>query len=200
MAEQELRWLAAHKDQIAALGEDPHLVEALEQQLARTAARAQHAPPPAPYDAGGLRLDDAFAARARPGDERAPPPAAASVWLDQSAPPRAPPPPPPSAPCRTRPPPTSPRGWTRAVDPASGYAYRYDARGNSVWEHELRPQSQPMPSARPARAAKRAARDQPRSASSDDDSSSYDSPSDSSDDDCCECFRPRPAYKKLSTT
>ena len=25
------------------------------------------------------------------------------------------------------------------MDPASGYAYRYDANGNSVWEHELAP-------------------------------------------------------------
>ena len=24
--------------------------------------------------------------------------------------------------------------WTRAVDPASGYAYRFDGKGNSVWE------------------------------------------------------------------
>ncbi len=34
MAEQELQWLAQHRDDIAALGEDPNLVKALERELA----------------------------------------------------------------------------------------------------------------------------------------------------------------------
>ena len=85
------------------------------------------------------------------------------------------------------------------MDPASGYAYRYDANGNSVWEHELPAAApvaaQPIPPQNRGM-SKRAAR---YSESSSDDSSS-ESDSDSSDDDCCECFRSRPAYKKLSTT
>ena len=44
MAEQELAWLASHKEQIAALGEDPNLVKALERELARSAARSKPAP------------------------------------------------------------------------------------------------------------------------------------------------------------
>ena len=199
MAEQELAWLASHKEQIAALGEDPNLVKALERELARSAARSK--PAPAPYDASQLRLGDDFAARVLPGD-RAP----ASVWLDTAPPPRAAPrvetwtrPEPPRAP----PSQTDPRTWTRAVDPASGYAYRYDANGNSVWEHELAPAAQPA-AAQPIPPqnrgmSKRVARDRSRSESSASESS-YDSSSDSSDDDCCECFRSRPAYKKLSTT
>ena len=189
MAEQELAWLASHKEQIAALGEDPNLVKALERELARSAARSK--PAPAPYDASQLRLGDAFAARVLPSD-RAP----ASVWLDTAPPPRAAPrPEPPRAP----PPPADPRTWTKAVDPASGYAYRYDANGNSVWEHELAPApvaAQPIPPPSTGTASKRVARYSESSASE----SSYDSSSDSSDDDCCECFRSRPAYKKLSTT
>ena len=190
MAEQELAWLASHKEQIAALGEDPNLVKALERELQRSASKARPAPPS--YDANQLRLgsnDDAFAARVLPSDQR-------SVWLDTAPPPRAPPPPP-----RAPPPPADPRTWTRAVDPASGYAYRYDAHGNSVWEHELAPAppaaAQPIPpqNTRPA-TTKRAARYSESSASSE----SSDDSSDSSDDDCCECFRSRPAYKKLSTT
>ena len=188
MAEQELAWLASHKEQIAALGEDPNLVKALERELARSAARAK--PAPVPYDASQLRLGDDFAARVLPGD-RAP----ASVWLDTAPPPRAVPPPPPRAP----PPPADPRTWTRAVDPASGYAYRYDANGNSVWEHELTPApvaAQPIPPQHRGM-SKRAARYSESSSASE---SSDESSSDSSDDDCCECFRSRPAYKKLSTT
>ena len=136
MAEQELAWLASHKEQIAALGEDPNLVKALERELARSAARSK--PAPAPYDASQLRLGDDFAARVLPSDRK-------SVWLDTAAPPRAAPPK-----RRARaPPPADPRTWTRAVDPASGYAYRYDANGNSVWEHELAPAppvaAQPIP-------------------------------------------------------
>ena len=49
MAEQELAWLTSHKEQIAALGEDPNLVKALERELARSAERSK--PAPAPYDA-----------------------------------------------------------------------------------------------------------------------------------------------------
>ena len=184
MAEQELAWLASHKEQIAALGEDPNLVKALERELARSAARSK--PAPAPYDASQLRLganEDAFAARVLPSDRK-------SVWLDTAPPPRAPP----SQ--------TDPRTWTRAVDPESGYAYRYDANGNSVWEHELAPAApaaaQPIPPQNRGM-SKRVARDRSRSESSASESS-YDSSSDSSDDDCCECFRSRPAYKKLSTT
>ena len=45
MAEQELAWLASHKEQIAALGEDPNLVKALERELARSAARSKPAGP-----------------------------------------------------------------------------------------------------------------------------------------------------------
>ena len=186
MAEQELAWLASHKEQIAALGEDPNLVKALERELARSAARSK--PAPAPYDASQLRLGDDFAARVLPGDRK-------SVWLDTAPPPRAAPPPPRAPPSQT-----DPRTWTRAVDPASGYAYRYDSEGNSVWEHELAPAppvaAQPIPPPSTGKASKRAAR---YSESSSDDSSS-ESDSDSSDDDCCECFRSRPAYKKLSTT
>ena len=183
MAEQELAWLASHKEQIAALGEDPNLVKALERELARSAARSK--PAPAPYDASQLRLGDDFAARVLPGD-RAP----ASVWLDTAPPPRAPPPPP-----RAPPPPADPRTWTRAVDPASGYAYRYDAHGNSVWEHELTPvAAQPIPPPSRGTASKRPSRYSESSASE----SSSDDSSDSSDDDCCECFRSRPAYKKLN--
>ena len=189
MAEQELAWLASHKEQIAALGEDPNLVKALERELARSAARSK--PAPAPYDASQLRLGDDFAARVLPSDQR-------SVWLDTAPPPRAAPrPEPPRAP----PPPADPRTWTRAVDPASGYAYRYDANGNSVWEHELAPAppvaAQPIPKKSRGPAAKRAARYSSESSASE---SSSDESSDSSDDDCCECFRSRPAYKKLSTT
>ena len=88
------------------------------------------------------------------------------------------------------------------MDPASGYAYRYDANGNSVWEHELPAAppvaAQPIPPQNRGM-SKRVARDRSRSESSASESS-YDSSSDSSDDDCCECFRSRPAYKKLSTT
>ena len=193
MAEQELAWLASHKEQIAALGEDPNLVKALERELQRSASKARPAPPP--YDASQLRLGDDFAARVLPSDRQ-------SVWLDTAPPPRAAPrvdnwprPEPPRAP----PPPADPQNWTRAVDPASGYAYRYDANGNSVWEHELAPAppaaAQPIPPQNRGM-SKRAAR---YSESSSDDSSS-ESDSDSSDDDCCECFRSRPAYKKLSTT
>ncbi len=192
MAEQELAWLASHKEQIAALGEDPNLVKALERELARSAARSK--PAPAPYDASQLRLGDDFAARVLPGDRK-------SVWLDTAPPPRAAPrvetwarPEPPRAP----PPPADPQNWTRAVDPASGYAYRYDSNGNSVWEHELTPApvaAQPIPPQNRGM-SKRATR---YSESTSDDSSS-ESDSDSSDDDCCECFRSRPAYKKLSTT
>jgi len=188
MAEQELAWLASHKEQIAALGEDPNLVKALERELQRSASKARPAPPS--YDANQLRLgsnDDAFATRVLPSDQR-------SVWLDTAPPPRAPPPPP-----RAPPPPADPRTWTRAVDPASGYAYRYDAHGNSVWEHELAPApvaAQPIPQKSRGPAAKRAARYSESSASE----SSSEESSDSSDDDCCECFRSRPAYKKLSTT
>ena len=184
MAEQELAWLASHKEQIAALGEDPNLVKALERELARSAARSK--PAPAPYDASQLRLGDGFAARELPSDQR-------SVWLDTAPPMRcASRPEPPRAP----PPPADPRTWTRAVDPASGYAYRYDANGNSVWEHELTPApvaAQPIPPQNRGM-SKRAAR---YSESSADDSSS-ESDSDSSDDDCCECFRSGPAYKKLN--
>ena len=145
MAEQELAWLASHKEQIAALGEDPNLVKALERELARSASKAR---PPAPYDASQLRLgDDAFAARVLPSDRK-------SVWLDTAPPPRAAPPPP------RAPPPADPRTWTRAVDPASGYAYRYDANGNSVWEHELAPAppvaAQPIPKPSDSKASKRA--------------------------------------------
>ena len=187
MAEQELAWLASHKEQIAALGEDPNLVKALERELARSAARSK--PAPAPYDASQLRLGDDFAARVLPSDQR-------SVWLDTAPPPRAAPrPEPPRAP----PPPADPRTWTRAVDPASGYAYRYDANGNSVWEHELPPApaaAQPIPPQNRGM-SKRAARYSSESSAS---GSSSDDSSDSSDDDCCECFRSRPAYKKLSTT
>ena len=186
MAEQELAWLASHKEQIAALGEDPNLVKALERELQRSAARSK--PAPAPYDASQLRLGDAFAARVLPGDTARTP---ASVWLDTAPPPRAAPPPP-----RAPPPPADPRTWTKAVDPESGYAYRYDAHGNSVWEHELAPAAQPIPAASTGAASKRAARYSESSSASE---SSSDS-SDSSDDDCCECFRSRPAYKKLSTT
>ena len=190
MAEQELQWLARHRDDIAALGEDPNLVKALERELQRSASKARPAPPP--YDASQLRLGDDFAARVLPGD-RAP----TSVWLDTAPPPRAAPPPP-----RPPPPPADPRTWTRAVDPASGYAYRYDANGNSVWEHELPAAApvaaQPIPPQNRGM-SKRVARDRSRSESSASESS-YDSSSDSSDDDCCECFRSRPAYKKLSTT
>ena len=183
MAEQELAWLASHKEQIAALGEDPNLVKALERELQRSASKAQPAPPS--YDANQLRLGDDFAARVLPGDQR-------SVWLDTAPPPRAPPPPP-----RAPPPPADPRTWTRAVDPASGYAYRYDAHGNSVWEHELTPvAAQPIPPPSRGTASKRPSRYSESSASE----SSSDDSSDSSDDDCCECFRSRPAYKKLSTT
>ena len=183
MAEQELAWLASHKEQIAALGEDPNLVKALERELARSAARSK--PAPAPYDANQLRLGAEFEARVLPGD-RAP----ASVWLDTAPPPRAPPPPP-----RAPPPPADPRTWTRAVDPASGYAYRYDAHGNSVWEHELTPvAAQPIPPPSRGTASKRPSRYSESSASE----SSSDDSSDSSDDDCCECFRSRPAYKKLN--
>ena len=191
MAEQELAWLASHKEQIAALGEDPNLVKALERELQRSASKARPATPS--YDASQLRLGDDFAARVLPSDQR-------SVWLDTAPPPRAAPrPEPPRAP----PPPADPRTWTRAVDPASGYAYRYDANGNSVWEHELAPAAQPA-AAQPIPPqnrgmSKRVARDRSRSESSASESS-YDSSSDSSDDDCCECFRSRPAYKKLSTT
>jgi hypothetical protein len=182
MAEQELAWLASHKEQIAALGEDPNLVKALERELQRSASKARPAPPS--YDASQLRLGDDFAARVLPGD-RAPP----SVWLDTAPPPRAPPP-------RAPPPPADPRTWTKAVDPASGYAYRYDSNGNSVWEHELTPvAAQPIPAASTGAASKRPVRYSESSASE----SSSES-SDSSDDDCCECFRSRPAYKKLSTT
>ena len=191
MAEQELAWLASHKEQIAALGEDPNLVKALERELARSAARSK--PAPAPYDASQLRLGDDFAARVLPGDRK-------SVWLDTAPPPRAAPrvdnwprPEPPRAP----PPPADPQNWTRAVDPASGYAYRYDANGNSVWEHELPAAppvaAQPIPPQNRGM-SKRAARYSESSAS---ESSSGDS-SDSSDDDCCECFRSGPAYKKLN--
>ena len=185
MAEQELAWLASHKEQIAALGEDPNLVKALERELQRSASKARPAPPP--FDASQLRLGDDFAARVLPSDRK-------SVWLDTAPPPRAAPPPP-----RAPPPPADPRTWTRAVDPASGYAYRYDANGNSVWEHELPAApaaAQPIPPPQNRGMSKRAAR---YSESSSDDSSS-ESDSDSSDDDCCECFRSRPAYKKLSTT
>ena len=105
MAEQELAWLASHKEQIAALGEDPNLVKALERELARSAARSK--PALAPYDASQLRLGDDFAARVLPGDRK-------SVWLDTAPPPRAAPPP------RPPPPPADPRTWTRAVDPESG--------------------------------------------------------------------------------
>ena len=193
MAEQELAWLASHKEQIAALGEDPNLVKALERELQRSASRARPAPPS--YDANQLRLGDDFAARVLPSDAARPP---ASVWLDTAPPPRAPPPPPRAPPSQT-----DPRTWTRAVDPASGYAYRYDANGNSVWEHELAPAAQlaaaqPIPPQNRGM-SKRVARDRSRSESSASESS-YDSSSDSSDDDCCECFRSRPAYKKLSTT
>ena len=179
MAEQELAWLASHKEQIAALGEDPNLVKALERELARSAARSK--PAPAPYDASQLRLGDDFAARVLPSDRQ-------SVWLDTAPPPRAAPP---SQ--------TDPRTWTKAVDPASGYAYRYDANGNSVWEHELPAAptpvaAQPIPKPSTGKASKRAARYSESSASG---SSSSES-SDSSDDDCCECFRSRPAYKKLN--
>ena len=185
MAEQELAWLASHKEQIAALGEDPNLVKALERELARSAARSK--PAPAPYDASQLRLGDGFAARELPSDQR-------SVWLDTAPPMRcASRPEPPRAP----PPPADPRTWTRAVDPASGYAYRYDANGNSVWEHELAPAAQPIPPPSTGTASKRAARYSSESSAS---GSSSDDSSDSSDDDCCECFRSRPAYKKLSTT
>jgi hypothetical protein len=182
MAEQELAWLASHKEQIAALGEDPNLVKALERELARSAARSKPAPPP--FDASQLRLGDDFAARVLPSDRK-------SVWLDTAPPPRAAPPPP-----RAPPPPADPRTWTKAVDPASGYAYRYDANGNSVWEHELTPApvaAQPIP---PQNRRSARARYSESSASE----SSSDESSDSSDDDCCECFRSRPAYKKLSTT
>ena len=193
MAEQELAWLASHKEQIAALGEDPNLVKALERELQRSASKARPAPPP--FDASQLRLGDDFAARVLPSDK-------ASVWLDTAPPPRAAPrvdnwarPAPPRAP----PSQTDPRTWTKAVDPASGYAYRYDANGNSVWEHELAPAppvaAQPIPPQNRGM-SKRAARYSESSASG---SSSSES-SDSSDDDCCECFRSRPAYKKLSTT
>jgi len=195
MAEQELAWLASHKEQIAALGEDPNLVKALERELARQSAKTRPAPPP--FDANALRLgsdEDAFAARVLPSDQR-------SVWLDTAPPPRAAPrvetwarPEPPRAPPSR----TDPRTWTKAVDPASGYAYRYDANGNSVWEHELPAApaaAQPIPPQNRGM-SKRVAR---YSESSSDDSSS-ESDSDSSDDDCCECFRSRPAYKKLSTT
>jgi hypothetical protein len=186
MAEQELAWLASHKEQIAALGEDPNLVKALERELARSAARSKPAAPP--FDASQLRLGDDFAARVLPSDK-------ASVWLDTAPPPRAAPPPPRAPPSQT-----DPRTWTKAVDPASGYAYRYDANGNSVWEHELAPAppvaAQPIPPPSTGKASKRAARYSESSASG---SSSSES-SDSSDDDCCECFRSRPAYKKLSTT
>ena len=132
--------------------------------------------------------------KARAGTQTPPRGQGAHSSPPQSPPPRAPPPPP-----RAPPPPADPRTWTRAVDPASGYAYRYDANGNSVWEHEL-------PAAPPAAAqpippqnrgmSKRAARYSESSSSE----SSSESDSDSSDDDCCECFRSRPAYKKLSTT
>ena len=185
MAEKELAWLASHKEQIAALGEDPNLVKALERELARSAARSK--PAPAPYDASQLRLGDDSAARVLPSDQR-------SVWLDTAPPPRAAPPPPPRAP----PSQTDPRTWTRAVDPASGYAYRYDANGNSVWEHELAPApvaAQPIPQKSRGPAAKRAARYSSESSASE---SSSDESSDSSDDDCCECFRSGPAYKKLN--
>ena len=183
MAEQELAWLASHKEQIAALGEDPNLVKALERELQRSASKARPAPPS--YDANQLRLGDDFAARVLPSDRK-------SVWLDTAPPPRAPPPPP-----RAPPPPADPRTWTRAVDPASGYAYRYDAHGNSVWEHELTPvAAQPIPPPSRGTASKRPSRYSESSASE----SSSDDSSDSSDDDCCECFRSRPAYKKLSTT
>ena len=193
MAEQELAWLASHKEQIAALGEDPNLVKALERELARSAARSK--PAPAPYDASQLRLGDDFAARVLPSDRQ-------SVWLDTAPPPRAAPrvdnwprPEPPRAP----PPPADPQNWTRAVDPASGYAYRYDANGNSVWEHELPAAptpvaAQPIPKPSTGKASKRAARYSESSSSE----SSSESDSDSSDDDCCECFRSRPAYKKLN--
>jgi hypothetical protein len=182
MAEQELAWLASHKEQIAALGEDPNLVKALERELQRSASKARPAPPS--YDASQLRLGDDFAARVLPSDQR-------SVWLDTAPPPRAAPrPEPPRAP----PPPADPRTWTRAVDPASGYAYRYDANGNSVWEHELAPAAQPIPKPSTGAASKRVARYSESSASG----SSSDDSSDSSDDDCCECFRSRPAYKKLN--
>ena len=197
MAEQELAWLASHKEQIAALGEDPNLVKALERELQRSASKARPAPPS--YDANQLRLgsnDDAFAARVLPSDQR-------SVWLDTAPPPRAAPrvetwarPEPPRAP----PSQTDPRTWTKAVDPASGYAYRYDANGNSVWEHELPAAppvaAQPIPPQNRGM-SKRAARYSSESSAS---GSSSDDSSDSSDDDCCECFRSRPAYKKLSTT
>ena len=188
MAEQELAWLASHKEQIAALGEDPNLVKALERELQRSASKARPAPPS--YDASQLRLganEDAFAARVLPSDRK-------SVWLDTAPPPRAAPrPEPPRAP----PPPADPRTWTRAVDPASGYAYRYDANGNSVWEHELAPAApaaaQPIPPQNRGM-SKRVARYSESSSSESSDESS----SDSSDDDCCECFRSRPAYKKLN--
>ena len=84
MAEQELAWLASHKEQIAALGEDPNLVKALERELQRSASKARPAPPS--YDANQLRLGDDFAARVLPSDAARPP---ASVWLDTAPPPRA---------------------------------------------------------------------------------------------------------------
>ena len=188
MAEQELAWLASHKEQIAALGEDPNLVKALERELQRSASKARPAPPS--YDASQLRLGDDFAARVLPSDQR-------SVWLDTAPPPRAAPrvdtwarPGPPRAP----PSQTDPRTWTKAVDPASGYAYRYDANGNSVWEHELTPvAAQPIPKPSTGAASKRPVRYSESSASE-----SSSSESDSSDDDCCECFRSGPAYKKLN--
>ena len=83
------------------------------------------------------------------------------------------------------------------MDPASGYAYRYDANGNSVWEHELPAAppvaAQPIPPQNRGM-SKRAARYSESSASSASESES----SDWSDDDCCECFRSGPAYKKLN--
>ncbi len=84
------------------------------------------------------------------------------------------------------------------MDPASGYAYRYDANGNSVWEHELPAAppvaAQPIPLPSTGKASKRPVRYSESSASESSDESS----SDSSDDDCCECFRSGPAYKKLN--
>ena len=35
---------------------------------------------------------------------------------------------------RAEPPDAMAETWTRAVDPSTGYAYRFDGKGNSVWE------------------------------------------------------------------
>ena len=158
MAEQELAWLASHKEQIAALGEDPNLVKALERELARS---RQARPAPAPYDASQLRLGDDFAARVLPSDRK-------SVWLDTAPPPAR------SKPGRgpsraAPPPPADPRTWTKAVDPASGYAYRYDANGNSGLGARAGAgaarRAQPIPPSKPRQASKRAARYSESSAS-----------------------------------